>query len=88
MEIALGAVRERLEQRPGANESLADLYEELDSGSRGAAMLLGCKQVSMISHGSASPRAIANAIRTASEMAEAGIVANIRAMLEAEKSTD
>jgi glycerol-3-phosphate acyltransferase PlsX len=86
--IALDAIRRRLGAIPGANESLADLYDELDPESRGAAMLLGCKQVSMISHGSSSPRAIANAIRTASEMADSGIVANIRAMLEAEKATD
>lgn len=86
--IALDAIRHRLDAMPGANDSLADLYDELDPDARGAAMLLGCRQVSMISHGSSSPRAIANAIRTASEMADAGIVANIRAMLEAEKPTD
>lgn len=86
--IALDAIRRRLDAMPGANESLADLYDELDPEARGAAMLLGCKQVSMISHGSSSPRAIANAIRTASEMADSGIVADIRAMLEAEKASD
>ena len=85
--LALDAIRHRLEAIPGANDSLADLYEELDPDARGAAMLLGCKQVSMISHGSSSPEAIANAIRTAAEMADSAIVANIRAMLEAEKPT-
>jgi glycerol-3-phosphate acyltransferase PlsX len=86
--IALDAIRTQLENIPDANDSLTDLYEELDPEARGAAMLLGCKQVSMISHGSSSPRAIANAIRTASEMVESGIVQHIRDMLEAEQPTD
>lgn len=88
VKIALDAIRSRLAAMPGANESLADLYEELDPEARGAAMLLGSRQVSMISHGSSSPRAIANAIRTASEMVDSGIVQHIRDMLEAENATD
>lgn len=86
--IALDAVRQQLANIPGANEALAEVYDELDPEARGAAMLLGCKQVSMISHGSSSPRAIANAIRTASTMVDSGIVQHIRDMLEAEKATD
>lgn len=86
--LALDAIRQQLQSIPGANEALAELYEELDPDARGSAMLLGCKQVSMISHGSSSPRAIASAIRTASEMADSGIVQHIRDMLEAEKATD
>lgn len=85
--IALDAIRTQLRNIPGANELLSDLYEELDPEARGAAMLLGCKQVSVISHGSSSPRAIANAIRTSSEMVESGIVQRIRDMLEADKAT-
>ncbi len=88
MAIALAAIREQLASISGANDVLADLYEELDPESRGAAMMLGCKQVSMISHGSSSPRAIANAIRTASEMVDSGIVQHIRDMLEAQKATN
>lgn len=88
MSIALDAIRQQLATIPGANESLAELYEELDPDSRGSAMLLGCKHVSMISHGSSSSRAIANAIRTASEMTDSGIVQHIRDMLEAEKASD
>lgn len=87
MAIALDAIRQQLAAIPGANDVLAHLYEELDPEARGAAMMLGCKQVSMISHGSSSPRAIANAIRTASEMVDSGIVQRIRDMLEAEKAT-
>jgi len=87
MGIALDAIRQQLATIPGANDVLAGLYEELDPEARGAAMMLGCKQVSMISHGSSSPRAIANAIRTASEMVDSGIVQHIRDMLEAEKAT-
>ncbi len=88
MAIALDAIRQQLSAIPGANDVLAHLYEELDPEARGAAMMLGCKQVSMISHGSSSPRAIANAIRTASEMVDSGIVQHIRDMLEAEEATD
>ncbi len=84
--IALAAIRAQLENIPGANDSLGDLYDELDPDTRGSAMLLGCKQVSMISHGSSSPQAIANAIQTASKMVESGIVQHIRDMLEADKS--
>ena len=86
--IALAAIRAELENIPGANDSLSDLYDELDPDTRGSAMLLGCKQVSMISHGSSSPQAIANAIQTASKMVDSGIVQHIRDMLEAENSTD
>ncbi len=88
VKITLDAIRARLAMMPGLNESLADLYVELDPESRGSAMLLGSKQVSMISHGSSSPQAIANAIRTASEMVDSGIVQRIRDMLEAENATD
>jgi len=82
MSVALDAIRAGLSAVPGANEGLEPLYEELDPDSRGSAILLGCKHVSMISHGSASPYAIANAIRTAAEMVDAEIVAKTRQMLE------
>lgn len=86
--IALDAIRAALRSTPEAAEvaDLADpvlnpLFDELDSGTRGSAMLLGTKGVAMISHGSASEVAIANAIRTADEMATAGIVSNMRDMV-------
>ncbi len=82
MSVALDAIRAGLSAVPGANEGLEPLYEQLDPDSRGSAILLGCKHVSMISHGSASPYAIANAIRTAAEMVDAEIVAKTRQMLE------
>ena len=88
MAIALEAIRTELAAVDGANERLASLYVELDPESRGSAILLGCKQVSMISHGSSSPYAIANAIRTAAEMVDANIVANTRQMIENTKSSD
>lgn len=87
MAIALDAIKEKLEAMPGANESLAELYHELDPNTRGSAMLLGSKQVSMISHGSSTPFAIANAIRTAGEMVDTGIVGELRAMIERNAAT-
>ena len=86
MAIALDAIKAQLAPVTGANQLLEPLYTELDPDSRGSAILLGSKQVSMIAHGSSSPFAIANAIRTASEMVDAGIVANLRAMVEAASS--
>jgi len=82
--LALAAIRDQLNPLAGANDTLAPLYAELDPEARGSAILLGCKQVAMISHGSSSIFAIANAIRTAAEMVEVGIVSHLRAMIEAD----
>ena len=87
--VALDAVRDVLdsvdvpEVAEHVRPKLEPVFDELDVDTRGAAMLLGTRGVSMIAHGSSSPAAIANAIRTAHEMAEVGIVGNIRAMVEA-----
>ena len=79
--LALDAIRTTLDAVPGANDALTDLYAELDPELRGSAILLGSKQVSMIAHGSSSPLAIANAVRTAAEMVDVGIVDAVRAMV-------
>jgi glycerol-3-phosphate acyltransferase PlsX len=47
----------------------------------GAAMLLGTRGVTMISHGSSSAITIANAIRTADEMSSSGLIDSLRASL-------
>ncbi|MEL6983268.1 MAG: hypothetical protein AAFO29_12660, partial [Actinomycetota bacterium] len=61
-------------------KALDPLYEETFNASRtGAAMLLGTRGVTLISHGSSSAQTIANAIRTADEMAQDGIIDAIRA---------
>lgn len=90
MRVAIDAVKDVLDSvsdSPGVSESvrpkLDPVFAELDVDTRGAAMLLGTRGVSMISHGSSSPEAIANAIRTAHEMSEVGVVQNLRAMVEA-----
>lgn len=90
MRVALDAVRDVLDNIDDVPEiqtrirpELDPVFDELDVDTRGAAMLLGTRGVSLIAHGSSSPSAIANAIRTAHEMSEAGIVGNIRAMVEA-----
>ncbi len=58
-------------------------FNFFDSGQTGAAMLLGTKGISMISHGSSSEMVLANAIRTADEMATADIVTSFRQSLVA-----
>lgn len=57
---------------------LAPLHAELDPDSYGGAMLLGVEGVCIISHGSASQRAIVNAVRVAREMAAGGLVQRLR----------
>jgi phosphate acyltransferase len=59
--------------------ALAPLYAQLDPENTGGAMLLGVNGVCMISHGSSSAVAMHNAVRTASEMVEAGLVERIAA---------
>jgi glycerol-3-phosphate acyltransferase PlsX len=57
---------------------LAPVHEQLDPDTYGGAMLLGIDGVCIVSHGSASARAIVNAVRVASEMADAGLVERLR----------
>lgn len=65
-------------------EALDPLYDDVFDASRtGAAMLLGTRGVTLISHGSSSAETISNAIRTAHEMAQDGIIDAIRAAVGA-----
>ena len=59
--------------------ALMELYESFDPDNTGGAVLLGVRGVCTISHGSASPKAIANAIGVAHGLAGAGIVSQIAA---------
>ncbi|MDQ6925198.1 MAG: phosphate acyltransferase PlsX [Candidatus Eremiobacteraeota bacterium] len=52
-------------------ETLAQAFKELDYSEYGGAPLLGVKGVSIISHGTSTPRAIKNAIKVAVQMADA-----------------
>ncbi len=88
---ALEAIKAALRSTPemAATADIVDpvltpLFDALDPDQRGSAMLLGTRGVSMIAHGSSTSSAIANAIRTADEMVEAGIVANVRAAFAAD----
>ena len=60
---------------------LQPLRDTLDPESYGGALLLGVDGVCVISHGSASERAIANGIGIARDMVESGVVAEIRAAI-------
>jgi len=59
-------------------QAIGPLFRTFDSGTTGAAMLLGTRGLTMIAHGSASSMVIANAIRTADELAAAGLVSSMR----------
>ncbi len=66
--------------------ALDPLYDDIFDASRtGAAMLLGTRGVTLISHGSSSAETISNAIRTADEMAQDGIIDAVRAAVGADQ---
>jgi glycerol-3-phosphate acyltransferase PlsX len=84
-EIFTSALRKALAANPSlvdvmepVNESVEPLFTIFNAGNTGAAMLLGTRGVSMIAHGSSSAITIANAIRTADEMAAVDIVSSLR----------
>jgi glycerol-3-phosphate acyltransferase PlsX len=53
---------------------LDELFTDLDPDTYGAALLLGVKGVSLISHGASNAEAICNALRTAVDMVEVDLV--------------
>ena len=63
--------------------SLLAHAEEVDPETTGGALLLGVDGVCVISHGSSSARAIANALRVAHELAEADLVGDLRRAIAA-----
>jgi glycerol-3-phosphate acyltransferase PlsX len=75
--LATSLLRDELTARLGADAAadvLASIGRQLDYAERGAAPLLGVGRPTLVAHGRSSPRAIANAIRTASALAADGIV--------------
>jgi glycerol-3-phosphate acyltransferase PlsX len=62
-------------------EYLLPIAGELDPEHQGGALLLGVKGICVISHGSSSATAIMNALRVASEMDNAGVVAKLGATI-------
>jgi glycerol-3-phosphate acyltransferase PlsX len=63
--------------------ALAPLYERFNADTYGGAMLLGTKGVCIISHGSSSADAMANAISVASEMVNSDLVGRISTAVNA-----
>ena len=63
-------------------EELAPIFRHFNAKATGAAMLLGTRGVTLISHGSSSANTIANAIRTADEMARTDVLGRIREAVE------
>ncbi len=64
-------------------DALAPVFHHFDAKATGAAVLLGTRGLTMISHGSSTANTIANAIRTADEMSTVGIVDHVRAAVGA-----
>jgi glycerol-3-phosphate acyltransferase PlsX len=63
--------------------ALLPLYEQLSPDTYGGAILLGVDGVCIISHGSSSATAIANAVRVARDMVEHDIVAEMAGAIAA-----
>ena len=87
----IGALLEAFDSTEDAREgakllapALAPLYDEFSPDSVGGAILLGVGGVSIISHGASSPRALANAIQVAHELAERDTVGTLRRILSSE----
>jgi glycerol-3-phosphate acyltransferase PlsX len=81
----LGVVAETFakdEETRAASEALLPyllpIAAEFDPENTGGALLLGVDGICVISHGSSSARAIASAVRVASEMASGGLVDRLR----------
>ncbi len=79
------AVREALRSPVGStppidviDPALQSVFTTFDAAQTGGALLLGTKGLAMIAHGSSSSSTIANAIVTADELADVGIVENLR----------
>jgi glycerol-3-phosphate acyltransferase PlsX len=85
LEGGIGAVLDRLRAVMDANDQsrtavapilpgLTEIFHDLDPDTYGAALLLGVKGVSLISHGASSAGAICNALRTAVDLVEMDLV--------------
>ncbi len=66
----------------GENAEIDDYFDHFDPVNVGTGMLLGVKGVSMIAHGSSTKLAIANALKTAAELANLGMVEKLRNELQ------
>ncbi len=85
--IAFDAIKGALRSTPDVaatadvvDPAITPVIDALDPDLRGSAILLGTRGVSMISHGSSSSSAIANAIRTADDMVAARVIDNVRSV--------
>jgi glycerol-3-phosphate acyltransferase PlsX len=80
---ALGSEPENKPHVDAIMPSLMSLYDTYDPDTYGGAILLGVDGVCIISHGSASARAMVNGIKIAQEMVESGMVDQIRTAIAA-----
>ncbi len=80
---AIGSTAEAAATRPIVDPLLDPVFDTLNAGKTGSAMLLGTKGVCLISHGSSSAETISHAIRTAGQIADDGVVDILRASIAA-----
>lgn len=88
------AIRDALRSMSGAippsdevDPSLQAVFDTFDARKTGAALLLGTRGISLISHGSSSADTVANAIQTADELVDVGIVDNLREAFAARRDS-
>jgi len=79
---ALTATPEAAQAGAAAVPLLAPLVAEMDPDSYGGALLLGTDGVCIISHGSSSSQAVANAVGVAADMVGRGLVDRLRQALK------
>ena len=84
----LAALRSPIGQTPPIEEvdpALQSVFTTFDATQTGSALLLGTRGIAMIAHGSSTAETIANAIVTADELVDVGIVDDLRAVFATER---
>ncbi len=71
---------------PGMSAAVMPLLQQLDPNTYGGAILLGVGGVCIISHGSSSATAIANALGVARDMVEGDVVSQLKAAVTADSN--
>jgi glycerol-3-phosphate acyltransferase PlsX len=73
----IGVLKEELEAKEAHDLDLSDLFRFLDYEEYGGAPLLGVNGISIITHGSSSPKAISSALEVAAKAVESSMVSHM-----------
>jgi glycerol-3-phosphate acyltransferase PlsX len=76
-EFIIGLLRKEMEVHPAVELDLNEIFRFLDYEEYGGAPLLGVDGVSIIMHGSSSPKAICNALEVAARAVESSMVSHM-----------